>query len=180
MSRHVKTSLVIFLAITTLFPFASCSPTQSNATSKSLSWIEHDGLFETKDLERAQAEIPFNILLPDYIPYKGNQAPLPSIRGPLKESQSSGEIIVDVLYLLDPNQENSGIIKITEQDRPMEPANPENVIEIKGKSVVEWEGNFSLGPGFFFFFEDNGIYFIVELYYISHDESIKIVESMIK
>ncbi len=62
----------------------------------------------------------------------------------------------------------------------MEPANPDNVIEIKGKSVVECEGNFSLGPGFFFFFEDNGIYFVVELYYISHDESIKIVESMIK
>ena len=74
----------------------------------------------------------------------------------------------------------SGLIKITEQDRPIDPANSENIIVINGKSVVQWDGNFSLGPGFFFFFEDSGIYFVVELYYISYEEAIQIVESMIK
>jgi len=180
MKRHVKMLLVIFLAIATLCSIASCSPTQSNSTSKPLSWIEHDGFFETKDLDRAQGEIPFNILLPDYIPYKGSQVPVPSIRGPLREYQSSGEIVVDILYILDPTQKNSGLIKITESEHPIDPADSENTIEINGKSVVQWSGNFSLGPGFFFFFEDSGIYSVVELYYISYDESIKIVESMIK
>jgi len=144
-------------------------------------WIEHKVKYHlTKDLDRAQGEIPFNILLPDYIPYKGSQVPVPSIRGPLREYQSSGEIVVDILYILDPTQKNSGLIKITESEHPIDPADSENTIEINGKSVVQWSGNFSLGPGFFFFFEDSGIYSVVELYYISYDESIKIVESMIK
>ncbi|MFC2067067.1 hypothetical protein ACFLUO_08515 [Chloroflexota bacterium] len=180
MKKHVKKLLVLFLGIAMLCSIVGCSQAQSNPASKPLPWIEYDGLFETKDLERAQGEIPFNILLPDYISNEENQVPLPSIRGPLRESQSSGEIVVEILYFLDPTQDNSGLIIITESERPIDPADSENIIEINGKSVVQWNGNFSLGPGFFFFFEDSGIYFVVELYYISYDESIKILESMIK
>ena len=180
MKKHVKTALVLFLGIATLGYIAGCTQTQSNITPKPLPWIEDNGMFFTTDSTRAQDEIPFDILLPDYILDEGNQAPLPSIRGPLKEFQTSGEVSIQIEYIVDLGLENSGLVIITESEHPIEPADSDMIMEIKGKSVVQWDGNFSLGPGFFFFFEDSGIYFVVELYYISYEEAIEIVESMIK
>jgi hypothetical protein len=184
MVKCIKTALILFLSIVILIYIIGCTQTQSDNVPEPLPWIEHNdiGLFETTDLARAQDEIPFDIIVPTYIPDERNSAPLPSIRGPLREFQSSGKIIVEILYIVDiGHEENSGLIKITEQDRPIESEDSKSkIVEIKGKRVVKWEGNFSLGPGFFFFFDDSGIYYVVEVYYFSYDEAIKIVESMIK
>ena len=180
----MKKLFVIILAVSFLIalPLSGCTQIQPDNNQETFSWIEYDdiGLFVTTDLARAQDEIPFNILVPTYIP-GGKSAPLLSIRGPLREFQSSGKIIIEILYVVDINQEeHSGLIVITEQDHPIDPADSQNeIIEINGLNVVQWQGNFSLGPGFFFFFDDCGIYYVVEVYYFSYEESLKIVESLI-
>ncbi|MFC2122217.1 hypothetical protein ACFLRP_00860 [Bacteroidota bacterium] len=146
----------------------------------SIQWIEDGGLFYTTDIERAREEIPFSILLPNYFSDNVKYVSKPSIRGPLKAFRTSGKVSILIEYLVDFGLDEPSLILITETNHPIEPANTDKMVEIKGKSVVLWDGNFSLGPGFFFFFNDGSTHFVVELYYFSYDEAFKIVESMIK
>lgn len=180
MNKHVKKALVIFLAITTLCSSAGCSQTQSNNSAKLLPWIEYNGAFMTTNFTRAQDEIPFRIILPTYIAEDYQEIPLPGIKGPLKRFQKKGEVEIEIDYIITYSSDNYGFVTITESERAIIPGNSENATEINGKRVVLWSGNYSLGPGYFFFFEGSDIYFIVETNRISYEESIKIVESMIK
>ena len=78
-----------------------------------------------------------------------------------------------------------GIITIFESNYPLllgDPElNPENeYVEIGEKRLVKTEGNYSLGPGVVFSFEQDSIYFLVELFNFPYDEAVKVVESMIR
>ena len=163
---------------------ASPTPNPSVAPPKSLPWAEMYGRFYTRDLARAQEEIPFRIILPSYVPDKRKDAPPPGIDGPLRGYQYDDEVEIHVLYHVDLGGEVLGTIQISESNYPVLPGDPKlnpkyEAIEIRDKRLIKTEGNFSLGPGFFFFFDDSSIYFVVELYYFSYEEAIKIVESMI-
>ena len=68
----MKKLFVIILAVSFLIalPLSGCTQIQPDNNQETFSWIEYDdiGLFVTTDLARAQDEIPFNILVPTYIP----------------------------------------------------------------------------------------------------------------
>ncbi len=149
-------------------------------------WATENGVFYTKDFDRAQKEIPFLIILPDYFPSKQEEMLLPDIKGPLRESQINGEIEIEIRYTLQPGLKDSGLIRIFETNLNFTLGDPElnprlEVISIRNNQVLKIEqGDLGLGPGIWFSFNSNNIYFVVEIYNLPTEEAIKIVESMIK
>lgn len=153
--------------------------TYDHATSnESLYWNEFQGTFLTKNLARAQAEIPFTIILPTYLP-KELEDVFPDIKGPLLEYREGDEIEVHIYYLSYPITELPGII-IEERNHHLDLAGSElEHIKINGIQVFMETGDFVLGPGIWFNFSFNNIYYLVEIYNLTYEESIKVVESMI-
>ena len=127
--------LIFLVIIATIFSYGCNS--QMN-----LAWEEFQGRFYTTDLDRAQEEIPFTILLPTYLPDNEQKTILPSIDGPLAQFQSDNEIEVNVKYGFDLGYDWPGIILITESDFPSSLGDPEldpelERVEIEGISVVK-------------------------------------------
>ena len=161
---------------------ACCSQTPP----ESLPWAEANGLFYTRDLTRAQEEIPFTIVLPSYVPDLRTDPPPPIIVGPLKEYQDSDSVQIDIVYGVDLGNELLGAIYIIESSSPITPPDPAfnpqyEIIEIGGKSVTKWESPpESARYKIAFVFSHGNIYFSVEFdYFPSKDEAIKVIESMI-
>ena len=146
--------------------------------------MEGQGQFCTNDLARAQAEIPFTILLPTYIPDERQDALLPQIEGPLRTSDDDNEVEVIVRYAVYLDSDITGHIFIRERNSTLLPPDPElnpdyEYLDIRGKRLVKTEGNFPLGSGIIFYFSHDNIYFVVETYNLSAEEALKVVESMI-
>lgn len=194
MKRPFELILLMLLCFTTFLYHGCCAETGVDNTSPStpppaangsIYWMEAQGRFCTNDLARAQAEIPFTILLPTYIPDKREDAPLPQIEGPLRISSSDNEIEVIIRYLVYLGSDIPGHVFITERNSPISLGDPEldpelELIEICGKQVVKTEGNFALGPGVWFSFNLDNIYFVVEVYNLPTEEAVKVVESLIE
>ncbi|UCH50605.1 MAG: hypothetical protein JSV54_06185 [Chloroflexota bacterium] len=151
-------------------------------------WLEVEDQFYTTDLARAQDKVPFPIVLPSYIPDKGKGIPLPSIKGPLIDSNMhtglDNKIEININYSIDLSEEAGYLIRITECNYPYTIGDPKwdsdlESIEIEGKQVVRAEFDHSLGPAIWFSFRSQNIYFVVESYNIPADEAMKIVESII-
>lgn len=183
MRRHIERRLIILsIVISIAIAFASCVSKTSPNSTKTLPWEVTGERFDTLDLARAQAETPFPIILPDYVPDVRNDPPPPQITGLLKTYQETGEVEIEVFYLVDLGNEAKGVIQIWEHNYPVTAGDPKlnpelEPIEIKGKTVIT-EGDF--GSGFRFYYSSEGIYFIVEVDNISAEESMKVIESMIK
>ena len=154
-------------------------PLQNHSTPNvSLDWNELQGKFITKNLDRAQSVIPFTIILPTYLPEELTEE-LPDIKGPLLDYRKSNEIEVHIYYLFPVDTGLPGII-IEERNHHLALADSEIVqIEINGTEVYKTTGDFVLGPGVWFNFNYNNIYYLVEIYNLTYEESVKIVESMI-
>jgi hypothetical protein len=182
-------ALVLFCLFTFLY-YGCCPETGVDNTppateNGSLYWMEVQGRFATNDLARAQAEIPFNIVLPTYIPDNREDAPLPHIEGPFRISIDDNEAEVIIRYLLYLGNDVHGHIFITERNSVIVPPDPElnpgyEYLEMRGKRLVKMEGNFALGPGTIFYFNHDNIYFKIEVYNFSTEEAMKIVESLIQ
>lgn len=156
------------------------SPT---ASLELLPWIEEHGRFYTKDVARAQKEIPFTIILPKYIPSKSNDKLLPELNGPLMGYQKDNEVQIEILYVYinDKDNEVPAHIKILESNYPSLPPDPKlnpgvNVIEMRGKSVFK-EGNASDST---FWFHQNKIWYVMIFRNIPDNEALKVIKSMIE
>jgi hypothetical protein len=138
--------------------------------------------FYTHDLVKAQAKIPFPIIIPTYFP--GNaKILLPAIEGIINKENNNIE--VHIRYVLYLNSEAPSDIIIIESNHLFDlgdpKLNPQLVsTEILGRQVVMVEFNHPLGPASAFSFNSGNIYFVVQLANFPTDEAIKIVESIIE
>ncbi len=150
-----------------------------------LPWEEDHGRFYTLDLARAQEEIPFPIVLPDYVPDRRKDAPPPTITGPLRGYQYDDKVKIRVMYGVDLGGKVFGMIEISESDYPILPPDPDlnpgyETVDIRGKRVLKREGDWAPGTKVVFYFNHEGIYYIVDVYDFPAEEAVKIVESMIE
>jgi hypothetical protein len=174
--------LLIVLGFNVIF-FQGCNDKTvdtSLSLGDSIIWVEQDNLFITNDVPRAQAEIPFPLRLPTFFPSDKNVS-LPQIQGPLAQKRKGAEIDVSIKYALQPGW---GGILIREYNHPRLPPDPEDqpeykYIEIKGKEVVTTKGNFSGGEGLVYYFNIDGIYFVVTIDNLPPEDTVRIVESII-
>ena len=169
--------LILLAIIATIFIYGCNS--QIN-----LAWEEFQGCFYTTDLDRAQGEIPFTILLPTYLPDSEQKTIRPSIDGPLAQFQSDNEIEVNVKYGFDLGYDLPGIILITESNYPLSLGDPElnpelERVEIEGISIIKTKEDWSPGSDAYYSFSSNNIYYVVEIHNLPNEESNKIVNSMI-
>jgi hypothetical protein len=177
--------LIVFCLLLIILTGCPATTQPTFPPPETLPWEEFDGQFYTRDLARAQEEIPFPIVLPSYVPDVRTDAPPPSITGPLKEYQHENKVEIEILYIVDLGSEIHGIIQINESNYSILPGDPElnpdlEPIEICGKEVIKTEGNFSQGPGVIFFFIQESIYFYVGVYNFTSEDEVKIVESLIQ
>lgn len=183
--------MALVLLIYSVLIFSGCIIETSNgdiATNPTvitspLLWNEAQGRFYTNDITKAQAKIPFNIILPTYIPYDGQTFPLPIIDGLLETDNLDNSIKVNITYNTFSSNIPPGIILITEANYKVSlgdvQLNPElEVIDIGNIEVIKTRDDFSEIDAYFSF-NDNGVYYVIETHYLTHEESLKIVVSII-
>lgn len=176
---------IFILAGCSINPENSVTSSDPDESSNSLYWATENGIFYTKDLARAQQEIPYKIILPDYFP--GVQGVLlPNIKGPLRGNTIHGGKEVEIYYTPKPNDDDSPLIRIFETDQDFSLGDPQldptlEKITIQNMQVLKRKGeDFGIGQSNNFSFNANGVYFVVEIYGYPENEAIKIIESMIK
>lgn len=155
----------------------------SETSSGILPWVEYEGRFYTKDLERAQQEIPFSLLLPAYLPETGNGPYSPDINGPLRQTQNPN-IMVEIKYDLGGESKTLKIVIIKEANvsysLPDPALNPQlEQIEILGVSVVKTREDWSPDTDVYYSFNFEGIYYFIETHNLPNIEVYTMVESMI-
>lgn len=175
--------LILIIIILNLLLF-SCNPS-SPTMDTNLYWIEYQGRFYTQDIVRAQEIMPFQILLPKYIPNEGQRMSLPLIDGPLKDSQNfDNTVTVNIKYAINIGNDISAIVIITETNSYYDIGDPntdpylEEVI-ILGISVVKTKDEWSPNRDTYYSFNSKGIYYVIEMHNLPDDESYKIIESII-
>lgn len=156
-----------------------------------LAWATDNerGMFYTYDMERAQKELPFNILLPSYLP--GNISGYPYLEGTLKHGVKADKPEVRVTYQEVPW--NGGAIEIYERNYTSLPPSTEDnpelfYVEIEGVQVLVHRLGLSQGSpenaatiqGWRFWWSQEGIYFRVSVYQYDWDTATRIIESMIQ
>lgn len=174
------TKAIYFTLLSIFVVFTGCSP---QASSQALPWKVYQGQFYTRDFERAQAEIPFTIVLPKYLPGKPHNI-LPEINGPLKEYQHDNRVEVIIDYPIDLGGEKTGLINIIENNYPVFPPDPAldtdvEFIEISGICMVKSTNKVNPVQ---FFFNHNEIYFHVQFYHynLPIEEAVKVIASMVE
>ena len=179
-----QTHIFILIIIILNLLLFSCNPS-STTTNEDLFWMEHEGYFYTTDLDRAQENIPFTILLPEYMPGGGQNIPIPQIDGPLKESQDDIEgVEINIEYAINIGDDLPALIIIHECNSSCGIGEPEvdpelEQVMIKGIQVIKTKDEWSPGTDTYYSFNANNIYYVIEMHNLPDDESFMIVESMI-
>lgn len=151
----------------------------NSCVPKPLYWAEYaDGTFYTRDIVRAQQEMTFTIIVPDYMPeIKGVK--LPSITGNLKESSSDGKAKIMLLYPL--KYSDNSVITIIECNYVYTSLDPKlnpwlEVVNMQGKQVIRCINNEYSD----FCFNEDGIYYVLFCRDVPATEAEKVVESILK
>ena len=145
--------------------------------------VNSQGIFRTSDLERAQREIPFTIIVPEYLPDNLDPYSPYLIEGPVKGSSGNENIRVEVSYKAYGKPE---IDIIENSEKFLMLPNPDLdpvYLDIGGVQVLQQEAHMYGNPiieGLHFDWNQSGRTFSVRIFEYSQDEGIKIVESMIK
>lgn len=162
--------------------------------------FEFAGDFQTRDINKAQMEMPFPILTPDYIP-KGIESP-PVFEGTLRRYQinasanlresasayafysgSVSDDAEDTEIQITYSGVNSYLI-IHESRRPMSLGDPEfnpglRYVDILGAKAIFAEGDDKQGSQAYLSFQRDGLSFTLESANIPNQEVLGIAESMI-
>ncbi|GEM_PF-5287248 len=183
MTQLARVVLLALIAVIVLSTACSGQPAAS-PTAEPLPWGVFAGQYSTRDVVRAQQEVPFRIVLPTFIP-RSNAPPLPGITGPLRAYQEAGRAYVEIIYLVDVGGSTSGVVWIQEYNYPVRPADPKQdsryqYVDVGGRTLIKTEGNLQLGPGVIFYFNHDNVYYEVEVSNFSYEEAVKVVESMVK
>lgn len=147
------------------------------------------GTFHTNDVQKAQEEIPFQIILPAYVPVELESSPY--IEGPVKGTCPDNSVGITVRYQAEETtgyyslliEEESGAITIY-------PASDARVryIDIDGVHVMEQEyeqttispSGMNQRQAFEYTWNRHNVHFEVIISGYDRDEATKIVESMIQ
>ena len=167
--RLIKFWLITFVLLILLTGY-SC---------QSLPWVERDELFHTIDLTRAQEEIPFTIITPDYIPMIRGDIRYPGITGTLKEYQINGKAGIDITYFTKYDKES--FIEIEEYNFPVTSGDPEinpglEIVNMYNIEVVRSVSEYDT----YFCFNKDEVYYLLHFQYVPLDEAEKVLESMLK
>jgi len=176
---HLIRVLYLVLSVMVVFGSGCGSSVPPEKTPPPLFWSESDEDFWTNDVERAEAEIHYSIILPSYVPGQPPEAPPAWIRGPLKRYQNI-DIIVDVFFVLNLGRERPGVITISEGPT-LQGLDPElnpgvEILSIRGETVSRQGG---LSEYSSYYFKRAGIGVNVHFERIPADEAIKVVDSML-
>jgi|GEM_PF-1662111 len=182
-----KTLALLNVFIILVFIILGCAqvssnfPKQTNQNNEHYWFVDSNGHFHTNDVKMAQKEIPFTIIVPDYIPDIFGSNYSYEITGPF-ENPLSNYIEVKIQYIDEQHQ-----IYISEYNKkvimlPNDEAKPvyHDIIGIK----VLQQQSFLYGSedtieGLSFNWNIDALTFEVEIFNIPEEEGIKIVESMI-
>jgi hypothetical protein len=141
-------------------------------------WSEYDGRYSTNNVERAQHHIPFTILLPTYIPQKGELVPAPVIDGPLDYSKAT-EKEINIKYVIWP----TSYIMINESNcyqYGFGDDKDNETIEINGKQIIKSKEKSSQISDHFFSYNSVNIHLKVYFHDITAEDALMVVESLIK
>jgi hypothetical protein len=159
---------------------------------KALLWETDNerGMFYTYDLERAQEELPFTIILPTYLP--DNMREYPYLEGTLRHGVKADKPEVRVIFQ-EVEAWKGGGIEIYERNYTMLPPSTEDnpelfYIDIEGVQVLVDKLGLSQGSpentnatqGWEFWWDRQNIYFDVSIYQYDWDTATKMIESMIQ
>jgi hypothetical protein len=179
-SIYRKFGFIAAVILALSFIVSACGP---NAPQKY--WrTDAAGIFYTNQLEKAQAELPFKLAQPSYLP-KDINLPQLQIEGSLKSSAHLLKSDATIRYYpTDPKQKET--ITLYENNYSVPGSDPETRLNINGTTVVESRfyetvvgppyGAFSL----IYEWKKDGVYYNLKAYQYLQDESMKIVESMIQ
>lgn len=173
--------MLIFTLITMVLLPTLFLPSCGGGSNSGILWFrDPQGHFHTNDIERAQKEIPFTIILPQYLP-EYMDPNLFKIVGPFRDAYLDG-IEIEIEYITGDN-----LIYISEQNvrlimEPNEELDP-MYLDISGTMVLRQEtgmaGSSGITEGLRFDWNQDGITFAVRVFSISEEEGLKIVESMV-
>ena len=183
MKRVKYSNKLVYLGLILLLVF-SAIPGCTQGPAEDIFWVvDSQGMFHTSDLERAQQEIPFTIIVPTYLPDNLDPDSPYEIGGPLNDSSENENITVWISY----RAEGEHIIEIEENSETfiMLPTSEFNPIylDIAGVQVLQQETYLYGGTtieGIRFDWNQGGLTFSVLVFSYSQEEAIKIVESMIE
>ena len=176
----ISTLLIIMLAV-------ACN-SMGNATldATPLWFVDHRGVFHTYNIEKAQAQIPFRIILPTYFPPDLSTDPL--FEGLMEETQPEASVgirvkyreVVGGSYLIRINESNwtATILPSSEStSRYLDIQDTEVLVNETDGAMTEdgWESH----PALSFWWKKNGVLFHVTIGKYTEDEAIKIIKSMI-
>ena len=173
-------SILIIVCLSLPLFFSGCT---QGSDEETLWVIDSYGWFYTSELELAQQEIPFTIIVPTYLPDDLDPYKPYIINGTVKDASENENIEVWISY----RAEGELIIEIEENAQPfiMLP-NPDLnpvYLDIAGIQVLQQETHIygeDIIDGLSFDWNQNGLTFRVLVFSYSQDEAIKIVESMIE
>lgn len=181
------TGMLTILVAVCLMSCGSESPDPNFLLGKS-------GRFETQDVERAQKEMDFHIVVPSYLPE--NLSNLPYISGPSRmlQKHSDNDVRLSELRLRygAGEYETEGLIEISEWGYPVGMVEILGVeyqtLLIGGIEITQREYNLVYGtnkgvvehPGYLFYWDQNGVSIHTGIYHYDYDEAFRVVESMIQ
>jgi hypothetical protein len=174
MSKFKLISASIMLMILT--PFSSCA----TSVNSSPYWLTTDDHFYTDDVERAQDEIPFTIILPQYLPIEMGTDYHFQIYGPLN-TENLTEVEIEIEYsngdkeidISETNKEHELL-----QNQELEPI----VLDLSVGQVLRENDQVSTDSGtmegYDYRWNQGGFSFSARIFSFTNDEGEKIVESI--
>jgi Domain of unknown function (DUF4367) len=140
------------------------------------------GYFYTNELDKAQAELPFKIAQPSYLPKDIN---LPQLQLEGSQKSITHELKSDVTLRYYPAGTQKETITLYENNYSVPGPDPQARLNINGTTVVETRFyDTMIGPPYgvlslIFEWTKDGVYYNLKSYQYVQDEALKIVESMI-
>lgn len=176
----------ILTIITCVILFLGCSNT---TTHESFWYVDEYNAFHTNDIEKAQNEIPFKIIIPEYLPDTIPPEPY-MIAGPIKGVVPDDE--TEIMISFPTNSEGDYLVNISEMNRnyttSLSSGVENSLIDIGGFEVLEFnsgyyltspEGDSRYVTAIEYEWNADNKHYSVRVSGYGKEEAVKIVESMI-
>jgi hypothetical protein len=194
MKNNIKLiAILLLVACLSLSQFTACVSINNPTSTPSTFWnVNQYGTIETNDVTRLQKEVPFTIILPEYLPdgFKSYELVMT-----MHKIDQVVNLRIMYYYLT-----KAGEIQILESEpsdpypRPLPPGlfakmNPDYTpIDLGGMEVLEnigfddiiWSGQKTRLSSLQYIWEQNNLHFSVDIIGYDQVESRKIIESMLK